>query len=556
MKSIRHIICVWCSFLLAGHALAANATEKVLFTTDRSLYLSGETVHFSAVLQQDMFSNATGSNLVYAEVLNQKSERVAGSKFLLENGQCAGSLSLDKNLVSGHYYLRVYTNVMKNNPDLFSYQILSIINRMETVFMEDKETVLGRGGAAEPHSAGQSNAPYPVVSKEAFAARETVEISLENWTRHANLALVSLAVVPAKSSALYPLPAADSTTIPLKSNRFVTEHKGLSVSGVVADSLERPMKNVLVNLTVLSNPVQVVSQYSTENGHFYLQIPPGYGNAELFISAQAGNGIQPVLHVNSDFSLSSLPFEPLPFYLDSAQQALANEMALNQQLAEIFHPVPQKPEQEKKRTADFYGNADNRIVADDYILLPHFVDYVKELLPNVMVQQSKGNREMVIVGPNHQKNIHPPLVIIDGLVLSDYSALWTISTKKIKAIETVHAEFVHGDMTYGGILHVKTKNKDFGGIALPANGIFFDYALLSSRLPVTSAKLPLQAHMPDARNTLLWIPDVKSIRTNGTPHIEFTTGDQYGTYWIVLEGYDLNGTPFGARTSFEVTNVK
>lgn len=126
------------SYLLHGHIASAQdlktsgpfSAETVLLTTDRTIYLSGETIYLSAtILESDDFISSGLSRVCRVELLDSKG--ITGVREILasDEGRIAGSIKLPDNLPTGWYRLRAYTSWMRNRgPSLFSYRDIRIFN--------------------------------------------------------------------------------------------------------------------------------------------------------------------------------------------------------------------------------------------------------------------------------------------------------------------------------------------------------------------------------------------------------------------------------------------
>ncbi len=92
--------------------------ESVWLSTDRSIYLPGEQIEFSAiVLETDTYSPSRLSNILKVELIDNKGNRLAQRHFYLENSRVNQVLSIPSSLPGNWYYLRAYTNWMRNSPD-------------------------------------------------------------------------------------------------------------------------------------------------------------------------------------------------------------------------------------------------------------------------------------------------------------------------------------------------------------------------------------------------------------------------------------------------------
>jgi len=104
--------------------------EKVYLHSDRSGYLTGETMWFKLYLTDASFHKPSSmSDVVYVEILDKARQPVLQTKVGMADGKGNGTLFLPATLPSGNYILRAYTNWMKNfNADFYFHKSISIIN--------------------------------------------------------------------------------------------------------------------------------------------------------------------------------------------------------------------------------------------------------------------------------------------------------------------------------------------------------------------------------------------------------------------------------------------
>ena len=107
----------------------STVRESVTFITDRTIYLTGEQIWFSArvsINQTD--STRQLSNVLYVEIFRNKSV-VVKKKFQITNGKVQGMIPIPEELPSANYYLRVYTKYQRNFPvkDFFT-TMLTLVN--------------------------------------------------------------------------------------------------------------------------------------------------------------------------------------------------------------------------------------------------------------------------------------------------------------------------------------------------------------------------------------------------------------------------------------------
>ena len=113
--------------------------EAVFLTTDRSIYIAGETIYLSAtVLETDKFLVSGLSKVIRIELLNCNGKTGIRDLLFSDNGTMAGTLKLPANISTGWYRLRAYTSWMRNvGPSQFSYKDLRIINPSDAGSLND-----------------------------------------------------------------------------------------------------------------------------------------------------------------------------------------------------------------------------------------------------------------------------------------------------------------------------------------------------------------------------------------------------------------------------------
>jgi hypothetical protein len=104
--------------------------EKIYVHTDRSFYLTGETLWFKVYSVDGSFHKPLDvSKVAYLEILNSTNEPVIQGKIELSEGSGDGSFFLPASLTSGHYTLRAYTMWMNNvGPDYYFYKKITVVN--------------------------------------------------------------------------------------------------------------------------------------------------------------------------------------------------------------------------------------------------------------------------------------------------------------------------------------------------------------------------------------------------------------------------------------------
>ena len=93
-----------------------------------------------------------------------------------------------------------------------------------------------------------------------------------------------------------------------------------------------------------------------------------------------------------------------------------------------------------------------------------------------------------------------------------------------------------GNMKYSGLVSIYSKNKDFAGIDLNKNSMFFAFDLFSDEnSEFTFGENSYDSRIPDRRNLLYWNPDIQLSAGQKTT-ISFYTSDNKGDYVVYIFG--------------------
>jgi hypothetical protein len=126
-----------------------------------------------------------------------------------------------------------------------------------------------------------------------------------------------------------------------------------------------------------------------------------------------------------------------------------------------------------------------------------------------------------------------------------------MSPAEIDRIEFVNAPYVKGNIKYGGIISFVSKKNDFAGIDLPTSGTFVNYKFLEE-INENSSSLPSFDNIPDARNTVLWEPDL-TIPNNGITSVSFKVPVTIGKLTMIFYRFPKTGKIISAEQTIEVT---
>jgi len=148
-----------------------------------------------------------------------------------------------------------------------------------------------------------------------------------------------------------------------------------------------------------------------------------------------------------------------------------------------------------------------------------------------------------------------PLVMIDGVPLSNPHAIFSYDPLKARKLDVSLNRYSLGKAIFSGIISFSTYNGTFDAFELDPDVVGVDYNGLQLRREFYSPKYEtrqqIDSRLPDLRNTLLWAPDI-IIGKEGRTSLQFYSSDRSGKFVIVLQGISNNGDPVSSVTTFSV----
>jgi len=553
MKTRLHLILALILFttqLSTGQKPHFN--EKTGLLTDKSLYITGETIQFSSFLiSQD--SDNTLSNYIYLELITPDGKQIVGEKYKLINQEYSGSVIIPNNVLSGNYYLRAYTRYMRNfGPENYEYRFLKIVNpdksdilngyHQDTAIMKDLNNI-----TVAKHL-------EITLNKEEFKNREKVSIICKNNYKSDSIKKIVISVTQ-KEGVIYK--ELKHSSMLEEKLYYHPEITGISISGVVLDKKSgKALPSIKINLSIMNqNNNQFYPQITDSVGHFSFVLPEFYHSNDIFISCDNEENIEPEILVDNDFCTETVILPSPPFYLTELEEKVAYSYAVNNNVRNYFNidtiGLTEIEKSQRIDTIPFYGKANSIIHINEFIELPVIEDYFTELPFPVKVRGTKGEKKLTVSGNQAEMFIYEPLVMIDFIPIYDHADILSISPKKVSRIDVVTEPYIRGEVTYGGIINLISVENDFASIKLPPTGLFLNYTFLSKKLNANYDRQSVEENIPDTRNTLYWNPDF-DLSDGKSIDFSFYTGDTDGEYQINVIGISQDGKIILNTKSFQV----
>lgn len=528
--------------------------EQLSLQTDRTMYVAGEPILFaSCLLLKDEPAAGQESKVLYCELLTPGGRKIAGGKFLIENRFCSAKISIPLDIITGIYYLRTYTKSMRNEgPHSYSYVQLRIINPARQDVMKTDEKTLRKELPDSVLSENQAVTSIKIsTSGKSYPERQEAAVLINDQNSEiSSFRNLSLSIIPEStfSEREFSFPA---TLKEDKKMSFYPETIGISVSGrLINKQSGASLPSTRINLSVIGEK-DFMAVLTDSTGSFHFSLPGITGKRDLFLCSENLPGVTASLLVENDFCPVEISLPSPPFTLTESERKAALNLAVNAQVSSLFRDdTASTASTPIAEDHPFYGKPTEILKIDKYVLLPSLEEYFNELPCAVKIRRQQGKPYFKFSGVQSEMNIYDPLVMIDWVVVDDMEKILAIAPQLLDRIEFVNAPYIKGNFTYGGIVSIISRQKDFAGIDLPSSGIFLNYEFLSPKNDSVPSP-EISTDRPDARNTLYWNPDLK--HGNNTPDkISFTTPDCPGNYMAVLRGLTREGKTMSWRSYFIV----
>lgn len=542
--------------ILNGQQSKPNQThERVVLFSDRTLYVAGEQILFSAFIQSGADTNhAESSHVLYCELIAPDGNKITGNKYLIKSSSAFGYLAIPNDITTGIYYLRAYTKFMRNwGPYNYHYTSIKIVNanRSEVQAVRGNNYLsVSLTGEEYTEKTGDSFLISP--DKSQYAPRDTVHISINGTdSTHSSWKGLTLAVVPEFSISENKVKLPENGQFN-KRVFYYPETRGLSITGKLTDNTTgNPLPRIMVNLSIIGRGRDFMAMQTDTAGRFFFSLPDYIGFRDIFLCTENTITSDPKILVDNDYCTIPVHMPSNIFTLTQQEREAAYNMATNVQLESYFKDdsIPDAGNNQHEDQA-FYGKPNEILYIDNYVRLPSLEEYFNEVLTLAKVRMRQGKKYFKVLGPQTGLTDLDPLTLVDLVAIDNPSMVLAVSPVNISRIEVVNQLYVKGDQTYGGIINIISKRGDFAGIDLPSSGVFINYGFLADSSHYPRIYPPMQ-HSPDTRNTLYWEPKLILNKSN-TAKVTFTTSDTPGRYLIILNGIKNNGEAYRQISTLEV----
>ena len=528
MKGIlKHIATILVISLLANALKAQNATDPECADvfTDRAVYLTGESILFSGQIVGEM----PISKVIYTELITPMGGKICKGKQEIKDLLFSGEISIPEHILSGYYYLRSYTKWMRNgSPQDYAYVLIKIINPRDKKLLFVPDSLIIKNSKADS---------LVDIPKKIESYHSGEKIYFEHNTKNESIACLSIIPKFTNPNKIKSRKQIDKYT----HLHFYPETRGLSLSGKLkTKNNKKPIVFHLVSLHILGEK-DFISVLSDSKGRFHFALPKRFGAKELFIIAATPQQGEVEIQIDQEYCHQTITLSVPEFVIQESEKAVLLQMAQTQQVYQAFYKEDNLVDIPIESAA-FYGKAFKSLLLDFYVPFDSLEQYFTDIPSWVSVKNRKGKRFFQLIGSQGELKVYDPLVMIDWVPVDDAERILAIRPSNVKQIEIINATYVHGDIIYGGIVNVLTRNTDFGGLKFPESGMYLGFDFYNPSLN--------NSHETNYKNTYYWMR--YNAINSASNVIELPAPQQKGEYIIHLQGIDRRGEYFSEDKVFIV----
>lgn len=530
--------------------------EKIYLHTDRDYYYPREAIWFKAYLiSGDHSLRDSLSKTVYVDFFSPEMKLIDAKSYPIEDGVAWGDFRLNDSLPAGQYYLRAYTNWMRNFGDSTLFvKAIPVLSHNQNIEWHEKEYGL------------QLNSLKLETDQTSYQPRQKVVLKIRAVDNQGKplKAQLSIAVIDGVESvelsheSMTPK-SFELSNISHKDNYFDQIHyfmePGVTIQGIVKDARGNPKE---ADLEIVEGDNALISMNTNSSGMFVLSGFNSRDSMEIAIMAYSKKGTQvdsvDILPRAIPPLIANISTLPLKYRNADALQRIQNTLQLDDAL--LLEEVVVKSTTLTKPEPSFqtlnYGSPDH-VVKGDLVRFagPNLLLGLKGRVPGLQVIQANDGIFIRLRGQKSLIGNNEPLILLDGIPLPDANSVMSVDPYSVDRVEVINrAVPIYGSRGVGGMIAIYTKT----GFDVDGDRKKYVYKIPgyhksnAFNSPDYSVK---NDSSPDFRTTIFWQPDIVTDE-NGNATVTFYTADLATRYRIVVEGITEQGKLVRAVSYFTV----
>ncbi|WP_010517463.1 hypothetical protein [Croceivirga radicis] len=557
-----------------NQAKMANLSQKASIESiyvhySNNLLLTGEYLFFRIdVINKKQSNYSNLSKLGYVELLSAKGDRIAIKKVTIKDGMGDGEIFIPTNTPSGYYKLIGYTKATRSGQfsTFFKDDIVIInpyTNEQKVFWPNNESTVDGnledlKSGAKLDNNSNRNPIELQ-LNKSVFSTRDRVELQLEapkNLQGSYSLSVRKLTNPLTYSIKKNPFNAGLKNERAInENNKIIPEVRSEIIQGTLRalnNEVSAANRKIAFSLPGFNNEFRIVN--TDNNGDFAFNLEGRNLESNLFYKILDGQIQDFKIEIENLPILEVAEEEILPFILTPDMENSITKRSVYNQIENAFYGL--KPDTvllENVKISEF-GNKFISYELDEYTRFPSFKETLVEVVDNAWITNQGGKSSIFVRDTDATRETvgYEPLVVVDGLYVTDHQSVINYPASKIKTIKVFRNQYTFGGTIYQGIFQIETFEKDFFNLYadLYANLELLRPDVPKKRFKQLYGKEQETSIIPDFRHQLYWNPYLRV--KNAITVDYFFTSDVPGEYVIELEGFSDNLSPIRSVKKFTV----
>lgn len=541
--------------------------EIVNIHVNTKLAFAGEYLYYKFYcMLSESKALSTLSKIGYVDLINEQKKVIFQHKLILTTGTAYSEFFIPADLPSGNYKLVGYTNWMRNfGANTFFKKDITILNPYlgnQNVFLEVdlKENLSGQKNLSKISNSKKDETIAMRTDKDAYGKREKVDLILESklGTKLTSTYTLSVRKKTALDNSLEnkaTLPKSSSATNSKpNSYPFLPESRGAFLSGSL-EQQKGTVQKLMISFPGENNLFHIAT--TDYKGNFNIPISAPYNNEDMYIRPFSDSNTVGEISLNSKQNMEYGNLDFNIFVLNESMKKLIRERSIHNQIENAFFDSKPDSLLQPKPFTPFYDGETTQYILDDYTRFSTLRETFVEILKHVSINKDgKGSTFYKIIPALPLLDSgETSLVLLDGAYIYNHERLLTLPSKSIDKITIARNQYLYGSHSFQGIMDIRTFEGNSFKNYLDTQTQRFPHKQFRTiknyyREDYSGRKKELKKHIPDFRNQLTWIPEIKETKSNF--NTSFYTSDVTGEFEIILEGISSKGLPIRIRESFTV----
>ena len=545
------------SCLLAACVYAGEA-ERVYLSTDRQVYVAGESLRCSAWCLDSRDAVLSDISAIAYIELHSADGLACTGRIALSKGRGSAELELPKTIPSGNYKIFAYTSLELDCKDAKPAEgatVISIINPYSTlrsgVRIAGPEEYASARAARETAGTGIAKAFIPASAE----AGRNIQIGLSS-SKDADLAVSVYRKdgIPEPENAGMAGFLAATAYSGVPSGNRTAEYEGEIIEARIVGLDAEALKLRDGHFAFISAPGEKSDIYSAKidgDGQLRFFTNNIYGHKDLICEIEGEPADSPA-HIEVESPFADIAPGDIPEMLLS--EAMASDLTQRAYAAQIekafasdtlFQFLP-------KRESLLFPEEVKTYILDDYTRFPQMEEVITEYVSELRARKEGGKRRVFVMMEDSFRNAYyshgTALLMVDGVPIFDHEKVLDYDPLLVESINIYPSRYFIGSRYYEGIVNFVTYKRNLPSMKFNPNVHIVDFQGASYPSAYTCENVDADSY-PDFRMTAYWNP-FTGIRSGEDISINVRIPETPGEYEIKIEGLAADGTPVLERYGF------